>query len=40
MQLGKVTIDVPRDRKGEYEPSIISKYSRNADGMEEKIPSL
>lgn len=39
-QLGEVTIDVPRDRNGEYEPSIISKYSRNADGMEEKILSL
>ena len=39
-QLGEVTINVPRDRNGEYEPSIISKYSRNADGMEEKILSL
>lgn len=39
-QLGEVTIDVPRDQNGEYEPSIISKYSRNADGMEEKILSL
>lgn len=39
-QLGEVRINVPRDRNGEYEPSIISKYSRNADGMEEKILSL
>ena len=39
-QLGEITIDVPRDRNGEYEPSIINKYSRNADGMEEKILSL
>lgn len=39
-QLGEVEIAVPRDRKGEYEPQIISKYSRNADGMEEKILSL
>ena len=39
-QLDEVTINVPRDRNGEYEPSIISKYSRNADGMEEKILSL
>ena len=39
-QLGEVTINIPRDRNGEYEPSIISKYSRNADGMEEKILSL
>ena len=31
---------VPRDRNGEYEPQIIGKYSRNADGMEEKILGL
>lgn len=39
-QLGKVQVNVPRDRNGEYEPKIIGKYSRNADGMEEKILSL
>lgn len=39
-QLGKVKVNVPRDRNGEYEPKIIGKYSRNADGMEEKILSL
>ena len=36
-QLGEVDIRIPRDRKGEYEPQIIAKYDRNADGMEEKI---
>ena len=39
-QLGEVDIKVPRDRKGSYEPKIIGKYSRNADGMEEKILAL
>ena len=39
-QLGAVEVKVPRDRNGEYEPQIISKYSRNADGMEEKILGL
>lgn len=39
-QLGKVDVNVPRDRKGEYEPKIIAKYDRNADGMEEKILGL
>lgn len=39
-QIGEVQISVPRDRNGEYEPQIIGKYSRNADGMEEKILSL
>ena len=36
-QLGEVDIKVPRDRKGIFEPKIIGKYNRNADGMEEKI---
>ncbi|HML34154.1 IS256 family transposase [Sporomusa sphaeroides] len=39
-QLGEVEIAIPRDRNGGYEPQIIGKYSRNADGMEEKILSL
>ena len=39
-QLGELNIKVPRDRNGEYEPKIIGKYNRNADGMEEKILSL
>ena len=29
-QLGEIDIKVPRDRKGNYEPKIISKYDRNA----------
>ena len=36
-QLGEVTINIPRDRNGEYEPSIIKKYSRNADGRRKAI---
>ena len=39
-QLGEVDIRVPRDRNGSYEPKIIGKYSRNAEGMEDKILSL
>ena len=39
-QLGEVDIKIPRDRNGEYEPQIIGKYSRNADGIEEKILAL
>ncbi len=39
-QLGEVDIKVPRDRNGCFEPKIISKYNRSADGMEEKILSL
>ena len=36
-QLGAVEVKVPRDWNGEYEPQIISKYSRNAEEMEERI---
>lgn len=39
-QLGEIDVDIPRDRNGEYEPKIVGKYSRNADGMEEKILAL
>ena len=39
-QLGEIDIKIPRDRKGSYEPKIISKYDRNAEGMEDKILSL
>ena len=39
-QMVEVDVKIPRDRNGEYEPKIIAKYSRNADGMEEKILAL
>lgn len=39
-QLGEVEVNVPRDRNGEFEPHIIGKYQRNADGIEERILSL
>ena len=39
-QLGEVEIKVPRDRNGSFEPKIIAKHCRNADGMEDKILSL
>ena len=39
-QLGEIEIKVPRDRQGNYEPKIISKYDRNAEGMEDKILAL
>lgn len=39
-QLGEIDIKVPRDRNGSFEPKIIGKYNRNADGMEDKILAL
>ncbi|MED4330747.1 transposase, partial [Schinkia azotoformans] len=35
-QFGEVEVNVPRDRKGSYEPQILNKYQRNVDGLEEK----
>ncbi len=39
-QLGEIGIRVSRDRNGSFEPKIIGKYSRNADGTEKKILAL
>ena len=36
-QLGAVEVKVPRDWNGEYEPQIINKYSRNAEGTAERV---
>lgn len=34
---GETTIQVPRDRNGEFEPQIIEKYEANTNELEEKI---
>lgn len=39
-QLGPVELNVPRDRTGEFEPKIISKYQRNVTGIEDKVMAL
>lgn len=39
-QLGELEVNIPRDRNRNYTPQIIPKYSRNADGMEDKILAL
>jgi putative transposase len=39
-QLGPVELNVPRDRAGEFEPKIISKYQRNVTGIEDKVMAL
>ena len=38
-QLGEIDIKVPRDRKGNYEPKIITKYDSQRD-IAEQIKSL
>src|SRR5262249_61542828 len=37
---GKIEVEVPRDRTGEFEPQLIKKHQRRFDGFDEKIISL
>ncbi len=37
---GKLEVEVPRDRTGEFEPQLIKKNQRRFDGFDEKIISL
>jgi putative transposase len=37
---GDVTIDVPRDRNGTFEPLLIRKHQRRFDGFDDKIISM
>jgi transposase-like protein len=37
---GETEIQVPRDRKGTYEPKIIRKYAANTNELEEKVLGL
>ena len=37
---GAVEIDVPRDRKGSFEPQIVGKHERRFAGFDEKILSM
>lgn len=39
-QVGEVDVKIPRDRNGEFEPKILAKHQRNADGLEEKVINL
>ncbi len=37
---GEVSIEVPRDRTGTFEPQIVQKYQTRFDGFDEKILSM
>lgn len=37
---GETTIEVPRDRNGEFEPQIIAKYAANTNELEEKVLAM
>jgi transposase-like protein len=37
---GPVTVELPRDREGSFEPRIVPKHSRSFDGFDEQILAL
>lgn len=37
---GEIKIDMPRDRKGEFEPKIIGKRQRVLEGLDEKVIAM
>src|SRR5271155_1069761 len=37
---GAVTLAIPRDRQGRFDPTLIAKYKRRFPGFDEKIISL
>ena len=39
-EIGKVTLDVPRDRENTYEPQIVRKHQRRLAGFDEAVISL
>jgi putative transposase len=39
-EIGQVTVDVPRDRAGTFEPQIIAKHQRRLDGFDQNVLSL
>lgn len=39
-QYGKMELDIPRDRNGEFEPIVVPKNKRDISGIEDKIISL
>jgi transposase-like protein len=39
-QLGKTELQIPRDRRGEFEPKIISKYQTKTDNLENQIIAM
>ncbi|MBO0511091.1 transposase [Streptomyces beijiangensis] len=38
--VGAVDIEVPRDRRGSFDPQIVPKHARRAEGFDEAIVSL
>ena len=39
-EIGEITVQVPRDRQGTFEPAIVPKYQRRIAGFDEAVISL
>jgi transposase-like protein len=39
-KFGEIGLEVPRDRKSEFEPQIVKKRKKDISGLEEKIISM
>jgi putative transposase len=39
-EIGEVTVQIPRDRQGTFEPAIVPKYQRRIAGFDEAVVSL
>ena len=39
-KIGEIALEIPRDRKGKFEPQIIKKYQKDISGIEEKEISM
>lgn len=39
-KFGEIDLDVPRDRKSDFEPQIVKKRQKDIAGLEEKIISI
>lgn len=39
-KLGEVAFSIPRDRNGEFTPTIVPKHKRDVSGIEDKVISL
>lgn len=39
-KFGKIDLNVPRDRKSDFDPKIVKKYQRDISGLEDKIISM
>ena len=39
-QYGELDIEVPRDREGDFEPTVVKKHQKDVAGIEEQILAL